>query len=66
MFEFDDVSIISSLCQAEVLTREVDGELEIDFGYTIVVDGKKISLTESELQYMMDEVVKVKEGKAYE
>ena len=66
MFEFDDVDILSSLCQAEVWTRKVDGEAEIDFGYCLIVNNTEVVLTESELQYMMDEIAKVKGEVNYE
>lgn len=62
MFKFTDGKIESEWSRAVVHSVEVDGEVEIDFAFSIVANNREYNFTESELQYMMDEVKAMKEG----
>tara|TARA_R100001594_G_scaffold4891_1_gene16131 strand:- start:27 stop:221 length:195 start_codon:yes stop_codon:yes gene_type:complete len=62
MFKFTDGKITSEMSRAVVHSVEVDGDIEIDFAFSIVANNREYIFTESELQYMMDEVKSMKEG----
>ena len=62
MFKFTDGKITSEMSRAVVHTVEVDGELQIDFAFSVVANNREYNFTESELQYMMDQVKSMKEG----
>lgn len=62
MFKFTDGKIDSTMSRAVVHSIEADGEVEIDFAFSIVANGREYVFTESELQYMMDEVKGMEEG----
>ena len=66
VFKFTDGKIDSTMSRAVVHAVAVDGELEIDFAFSIVANNREYVFTESELQYMMDEVKTMKEGERYE
>lgn len=60
MFEFYDSDIQSEHCHAKMVV-ELDGEPSPAF--LLFTEGKPIVLTKSEIEYMMDEVNKLKEEK---
>ena len=64
MFKFTDGKINSDMSRAVVHSVEVDGEIEIDFAFSVVANNREYVFTESELQYMIDQVKDFKEGEA--
>tara|TARA_R110002012_G_scaffold318769_1_gene537723 strand:- start:979 stop:1179 length:201 start_codon:yes stop_codon:yes gene_type:complete len=60
MFKFTHESIDSQKCQPVVAAIEADNETSIEFAFSIATHSGEFKLTESELQYMMDEVKKLK------
>ena len=60
MFKFTDGKIESTMSRAVIHAVDVDGELQIDFAFSIVVNNREYNFTESELQYMMNEVKTLK------
>tara|TARA_Y100000588_G_scaffold170332_1_gene184129 strand:- start:3665 stop:3856 length:192 start_codon:yes stop_codon:yes gene_type:complete len=62
MFKFTDGKITSELCQPVVTSIVEDGEVVVDFGYSLIIDNEEFVFTESELQYMIDQVKDFKEG----
>jgi hypothetical protein len=59
MFDFYDSDIQNEHCHAKTIISR-DGEPEQAF--MLFTEGKPLVLTESEIQYMMDEVNKLKGG----
>ena len=64
MFKFTDGKITSELCQPVVTSIVEDGEVVVDFGYSLIINNEELVFTESELQYMIDQVKDFKEGEA--
>ena len=62
MFKFTDGKITSELCQPVVTSIVEEGEMVVDFGYSLIIDNEEFVFTESELQYMIDKVKNFKEG----
>ena len=62
MFKFTDRKITSELCQPVVTSVVEDGEVVVDFGYSLIIDNEEFVFTESELQYMIAQVKDFKEG----
>ena len=64
MFKFTDGKITSELCQPVVTSIVEDGEMVVDFGYSLIIDNQECVIAESELQYMLNQVKDFKEGEA--
>ena len=62
MFKFTDGKITSELCQPVVTSIVEDSEVVVDFGYSLIINNEEFVFTESELQYMTDQVKDFKEG----
>ena len=60
VFKFTDKKIDSQHCQPEVKGVSHEDGMSIEFGFTVKINNEKSFFTESELQYMMDEVKKLK------
>ena len=58
MFEFYDSQISSQLSRSVVTVVDCD----VDFGFSLIVNNREIVLTESELQYMIEQVENIKLG----
>lgn len=58
MFEFYDSQISSQLSHSVVTVVDCD----VDFGFSLIVNNREIVLTESELQYMLEQVDNIKLG----
>lgn len=59
MFEFEDKNIDSALCSAYD-TFTVENECE--YGFILTVKGTEVLLTESEVDYIRDQINKLKLG----
>lgn len=62
MFKFTDGKITSELCQPVVTSVIEEDEVVVDFGYSLIVNNQEFVFTESELQYMIDQVKDFKAG----
>ena len=62
MFKFTDGKITSELCQPVVTSVVEEDEVVVDFGYSLIINNEEFVFTESELQYMIDQVKNFKEG----
>jgi len=62
MFKFTDRKITSELCQPVVTTIVEEDDVVVDFGYSLIINNEEFVFTESELQYMIDQVKNFKEG----
>lgn len=62
MFKFTDRKITSELCQPVVTSVIEEDEVVVDFGYSLIINNGEFVFTESELQYMIDQIKDFKEG----
>ena len=62
MFKFTDRKITSELCQPVVTSVMEEDEVVVDFGYSLIINNEEFVFTESELQYMIDQVKNFKAG----
>ena len=60
MFKFTDEKIDSQKCQPVVTAIDADNETNIEFAFSVATHSDEVTFTESELQYMMDRVQKLK------